>query len=346
MFGCLYYTNLSADQHRLLEGALQQAVEMPFVHGNREFFFEVQSGAASEPSSVSARYLIQKANLALHAISGQDAVYEVYDDDIEADIQHNSQVEQALRHAIERDELTLYYQPQQDLQSGQLIGFEALMRWQHQGEMISPAQFIPIAESTGLIHSLGNWALRDVIKQALAWQKLSNLNVGTVAVNVSAQEFARRDYIEDIEVALADYPIDPSLIQLEITESLLIVDEQVAIERMHSLKRLGFTLAIDDFGTGYSSFSYLSRFPVDKLKIDRSFVVNMQNGQRDVALVAAMVDVAQQLGIIVIAEGVESEQERNALRELGCDQIQGYLYGKPMTAAEATLFATQAVEVL
>jgi EAL domain-containing protein (putative c-di-GMP-specific phosphodiesterase class I) len=163
---------------------------------------------------------------------------------------------------------------------------------------------------------------------------------------VSAQEFARRDYIEDIEVALADYPIDPSLIQLEITESLLIVDEQVAIERMHSLKRLGFTLAIDDFGTGYSSFSYLSRFPVDKLKIDRSFVVNMQNGQRDVALVAAMVDVAQQLGITVIAEGVESEQERNALRELGCDQIQGYLYGKPMTAAEATLFATQAVEVL
>ena len=167
-----------------------------------------------------------------------------------------------------------------------------------------------------------------------------------LAVNVSAQEFGRSDFIEDIERALADCPARPEWIQLEITESLLIEGEDLAIARMHQLKELGFTLAIDDFGTGYSSFSYLSRFPVDKLKIDRSFIVNMANGVRDEAVVAAMIDVAHQLGIKVIAEGVETEQERVKLIALGCDQLQGYLYGRPLSVADATLFAVNQQEVV
>jgi EAL domain-containing protein (putative c-di-GMP-specific phosphodiesterase class I)/GGDEF domain-containing protein len=346
LFGCLYFSHLSQEQHQLLETALIQTVELPFVHGKREFFFQLQSGADSEPSSVSARQLIQQANQALHSIAGTDKHYQVHDEEIEAEILALYRMEQSLRHAIELDELTMVYQPQQDLMTNELVGFEALMRWRRSGEMVSPVVFIPIAEKTGLIHSMGNWALRDVLKQSIEWHGLDNTEVGVIAVNVSAQEFARRDFIEDVEIALADYPINPERIQLEITESLLIEDETIAIDRMHQLKALGFTLAIDDFGTGYSSFSYLSRFPIDKLKIDRSFIVNMKNGKRDIALVSAMVEVAHQLGIKVIAEGVETIEERNTLIELGCDQLQGYLYGKPMSVPQATLFAKEQTEVI
>jgi EAL domain-containing protein (putative c-di-GMP-specific phosphodiesterase class I)/GGDEF domain-containing protein len=346
LFGCLYYCHLTNDQHEQLEAVLTQTVEMPFTYGKREFFYEVQSGAVCEPSSVSARQLIQQANQALHSISGKDLRYRVFDASIEAEIQTGYRIEQALRHAVELDELSMVYQPQQDLKSGKLIGFEALMRWQNRGETVSPVVFIPVAEKTGLIHSIGNWGLRDVLKQCIDWEAMANVKVGVLAVNVSAQEFARRDFIQDVEVALVDYPVDPKNIQLELTESLLIEDEKIAIDRMHRLKALGFTLAIDDFGTGYSSFSYLSRFPIDKLKIDRSFIVNMSNGQRDVALVAAMVDVAHQLGMKVIAEGVETEKEKKQLIELGCDQIQGYLYGKPMSASQATLFSSKKTELL
>ena len=346
MFGCVFYSELNSDQHILLERLLNESVQRPFVQGRREFYFGIQSGAACEPSSISARQLIQRVNVALHSIAGRDKKYQVFDADIEATIQAADFIEQGLRHAIERDELQMFYQPQQDLVTGALIGFEALMRWRHLGDTISPVTFIPVAEKTGLIHSMGNWALRDVLKQAIDWDKMQSLHSGVIAVNVSAVEFARRDFIEDVESALADYPFDPKGIQLEITESLLLEDESVAIERMHKLKSLGFSLAIDDFGTGYSSFSYLSRFPVDKLKIDRSFIVNMKNGHRDVAIVAAMVDVAHQLGIQVIAEGVEELNEREILVSLGCDQLQGYYFGRPMSASEATVFASGQPEVL
>jgi len=346
MFGCVFYRELSAEQHQQLEVALNKSVEMPFFQGKREFYFSIQTGAASEPSSMSARQLIQRVNVALHSIAEQNKKYQVFDAKIEATIQTTEIIEQGLRHAIERDELQMLYQPQLDLQSGKLIGFEALMRWHHLGDTVSPVTFIPIAEKTGLIHSIGNWALRDVLKQAIDWKKINTFEIGTLAVNVSAVEFSRRDFIDDVIAALADYPFDPRGIQLEITESLLLEDESIAIERMHQLKSLGFSLAIDDFGTGYSSFSYLSRFPIDKLKIDRSFIVNMKNGKRDVAIVAAMVDVAHQLGIEVIAEGVEEKNEFEILVKLGCDQIQGFYYGRPMSASEATVFASGQSEVL
>ncbi|WP_320824927.1 putative bifunctional diguanylate cyclase/phosphodiesterase [Reinekea sp.] len=346
LFGCVYIGELRAHQHQSLAAALAATVEQPYKRKDREFYLGVQSGSASEPSSISARQLIQKANLALHAIDGKVANYQLFDQVIEADIQAGYQIEHALRHAIERDELTMVYQPQQDLRTGALIGFEALMRWHRAGTLISPVVFIPIAEKTGVIHSIGHWALRDVLQQSIAWQQMAGVSPGVLAVNVSAQEFGRSDFIEDIERALIDCLARPEWIQLEITESLLIEGEDLAIARMHQLKKLGFTLAIDDFGTGYSSFSYLSRFPVDKLKIDRSFIVNMANGVRDEAVVAAMIDVAHQLGIKVIAEGVETEQERVKLIALGCDQLQGYLYGRPLSVADAAIFALNQQEVL
>jgi EAL domain-containing protein (putative c-di-GMP-specific phosphodiesterase class I)/GGDEF domain-containing protein len=339
LFGCIYTDELTAQQHRDLALALAATVAQPYKRKDREFFLGVQSGSASEPSSITALQLIQKANLALHALDGKVADYQLFDQSIEADIQSGYQIEYALRHAIELDELSMVYQPQQDLRTGELIGFEALMRWHRAGNLISPVVFIPIAEKTGVIHSIGHWALRDVLQQSIDWQQMVGGFPGVLAVNVSAQEFARSDFIDDIERALVDCPALPEWIQLEITESLLIEGEDLAIARMHELKELGFSLAIDDFGTGYSSFSYLSRFPVDKLKIDRSFIVNMANGARDEAVVAAMIDVAHQLGIKVIAEGVETEQQRVKLIALGCDQLQGYIYGRPLSRAAATRFA-------
>jgi EAL domain-containing protein (putative c-di-GMP-specific phosphodiesterase class I)/GGDEF domain-containing protein len=346
LFGCLYQGELSTEVHRRLEKALDQTVLAPFSFGKRDYFFQIQSGAASAPASVSARQLIQRVNLALHSINGCEAVYRVYDHRIEADIQQQQRMEQSLRRAVELDELQMLYQPQQDLRSGKLVGFEALMRWHLKGQVISPVEFIPIAERTGLIHSMGNWALRDVFKQAIDWDALPAIDNTVIAVNVSASEFTRRSFIADVKSALNDYPVNPQKIQIELTESLLIEDESIAIERMHELKALGFSLAIDDFGTGYSSFSYLSRFPIDKLKIDRSFIVNLKNGARDLAVVAAMVDVAHQLDIEVIAEGVEQDSERQALISLGCDQLQGYFYGRPMSASQATIFATGQTEAL
>jgi len=346
MFGCLYTHSLSTDDHVVLEKNLEKAILKPFQSGKRDYYFTIQSGVVSEPSSITSRQLIQKANLALHAITDTDLSYQLYDASIEAEIHDTAIIEQALHHAIELNELEMVYQPQQSLDSNGLLGFEALMRWHHKGKLISPVIFIPIAEKTGLIHSMGNWALREVLKQSSIWYETKGLDAGIVAVNVSPQEFARSSFIRDVELALADYPIDPSRIQIELTESSLIEDEIVAIERMHELKRLGFTLAIDDFGTGYSSFSYLSRFPVDKLKIDRSFVVNLKNGPRDEAVVSAMVEVAHQLGIQVIAEGIETNEERKILKDKGCDQIQGYLYGRPMSVADSTLFASKQVEVI
>ena len=345
LFGCLYFSRLSDADHKTLMQALQQTVSQPFYHGNREYFLSIQSGVASETATVSARHIIQQANLALHALdSAVEQQYQLYDEQIEAEVLAEQTLEQRLRHAIEFNELLLYYQPQLDLHTGRLLGFEALMRWQRESDMILPGQFIPLAEKTGLIHSMGNWALCEVLKQRQDWRQLQQQAPQTIAVNVSAHEFARRDFIVDVEQALAISGGDADGVQLEITESLLIADEQIAIDKMRRLKDMGFSLAIDDFGTGYSSFSYLSRFPVDKLKIDQSFIANMSDSAGDEAIVAAMIDVAHQLDLKVIAEGVESAQQKQRLQEMGCDQVQGYFYGKPMTAVQATLFMTKQSE--
>lgn len=346
LFGCLYFGELSVEQIRTLEQLMQEGVEAPFSSGKREYFFNLQSGLVTVQSSENSRQMMQMASIALTSIAGKEKLLQIYDSDIKAKLQDAEVMRQALRHAVALDELAMFYQPQQCLRTGRLVGYEALMRWRRKGEIISPGIFIPIAEKTGLIHSIGDWGLREVLKQSISWSECQSLEAGTLAYNVSAQEFSRKDFIESVKQALIDYPASPQTIQIELTESLLIDDEQAAIEKMHTLKSLGFTLAIDDFGTGYSSFSYLSRFPVDKLKIDRSFVVNMANGERDIAIVAAMVNVAHQLGIIVIAEGVETAEEKTALIDLDCDQIQGYFYGKPMSSAEATLFTSKQSEDL
>ncbi|TXR51876.1 putative bifunctional diguanylate cyclase/phosphodiesterase [Reinekea thalattae] len=338
LFGCLYFGRLTERQCRYLTSLLEQCGEAPYVSGNREHYFKIKSGAVCEKSSRSAQFVMQKANIALDSLRDPEQSFLLFDESIEAEMRESERVHNALRHAVQLDELAMVYQPQQDLRTGSLVGFEALMRWNNHGKNVPPDVFIPLAEKTGLIHGIGNWAMREVLRQSIDWQNQPAIKLKQIAFNVSAQEFSRQDFIESIEVALADYPATPDTIQIELTESLLIDDEQAAIEKLHTLKELGFTVAIDDFGTGYSSFSYLSRFPIDKLKIDRSFITNMANGERDIAIVAAMINVAHRLGIGVIAEGVETLEQRDILLSMECDQIQGFLFGKPMNSVDATLF--------
>jgi EAL domain-containing protein (putative c-di-GMP-specific phosphodiesterase class I) len=224
----------------------------------------------------------------------------------------------------------LHYQPKIDLKSGQLTGMEALVRWQHpERGILSPAVFIPLAEESGLISPLGEWILRTACRQTRAWQ-LAGLPDLRVAVNLSVRQFAQEDLVGVIERVLQETGLSAGHLELEITESMLMKDADHSVWNLFQLKQLGVTLSIDDFGTGYSSLSYLRHFPVGYLKIDRSFVRDATNNANDAAIVGAIISMAHQLGLKVVAEGVETEAHRALLHDYGCDQMQGYLISAPL----------------
>jgi len=240
--------------------------------------------------------------------------------------------ESNLRRALERDELILHYQPQVDLRSDRIVGAEALMRWRHpELGLIMPGKFIPVLEETGLIMPAGEWAIRAACEQAKAWQ-----DEGTpvrVAVNLSAQQFRRQDLTSSVSRALSVTGLDPSLLELEITESTLMEKARASGVRLEQLKTdEGVQVSIDDFGTGYSSLAYLKRFPLDVLKIDRSFVRDIADDPDDAAIVSAIIGLAHSLRLKVLAEGVETGEQLAYLREQGCDRMQGFLFSKPLPA--------------
>jgi EAL domain-containing protein (putative c-di-GMP-specific phosphodiesterase class I) len=243
-------------------------------------------------------------------------------------------LERFLRHALEQDEFQVYYQPKINLVTGCVTGMEALLRWFHPGMgMISPVKFIPLAEETGLIVQIGAWVLRAACAQNQAWQQ-EGLPPLRVAVNLSARQFAQSGLHDMIIGVLEETGLAPQLLELEITESVTMENPEHAAILLKKLKALGISLAIDDFGTGYSSLSYLKRFPIDSVKIDRSFIKDIPDDEDDVAITQAVIAMAHSLRLKVIAEGVESEQHVEFLREHGCDEAQGYLFGKPMPADE------------
>jgi diguanylate cyclase (GGDEF)-like protein len=243
-------------------------------------------------------------------------------------------LEQDLRKAVEKEELELHYQPKLALRSGQLVGAEALVRWRGKdGEYIPPGNFIPLAEETGLIVPLGDLVLRMACKQARDWQKRYDQSP-RIAVNISSQQFYQSDLQQTIMKALFEAGAKPSSLQLELTESILMRDVEKTIATLDYLKSTGITLAIDDFGTGYSSLSYLTRFPIDALKIDRSFVMNVESNDDSATICAAIIALARELGLTVIAEGVETQEQVDFLRSHDCDEIQGYLFSKPISASE------------
>jgi EAL domain-containing protein (putative c-di-GMP-specific phosphodiesterase class I) len=268
---------------------------------------------------------------------GRDG-YRFFSEEMRSAISERMMIETHLRKAIARNQLRLYYQPQFSLQDGQLVGFEALVRWQHPDMgLVSPIRFIPVAESTGMIIPIGEWVLDEACRQAREWQIADLPNV-PIAVNLAAQQFRQLDLLSQISATLRHHKLTADRLALEVTESSLMNNMEQVIATLERLKALGLKIAIDDFGTGYSSLSYLKQFPIDKIKIDQSFVRSMLQSPGDDAIVQAVIAIAAKMGLGTIAEGVETRQQLDHLKQLGCDEVQGYYYSKPVPAAEAELF--------
>jgi diguanylate cyclase (GGDEF)-like protein len=239
-----------------------------------------------------------------------------------------------LRRALERQEFRLHYQPQVNLGSGELLGAEALIRWQHpQYGLVSPAQFIPLAEQSGQIVQVGEWVLRTACEQAMAFTA-AGMSPMLMSVNLSARQMRDENLIRTIRRTLEETGLPATRLELEITESMVMSDIDRSVAILNAIKALGVRIAMDDFGTGYSSLSYLKRFPIDRLKIDQSFIHDVTTDVSDAALTRTIIALAHNLGIRVLAEGVETGEQRAFLIEAGCDEAQGYFYGKPVAAAD------------
>jgi EAL domain-containing protein (putative c-di-GMP-specific phosphodiesterase class I) len=262
------------------------------------------------------------------------AHHKVFDPDMEAEAHERLLLEGGLRRALERGEFRLHYEPTVVLETGEVIGFEALIRWEHpERGLIRPAEFVPLAEENGLIVPMGKWVIEEVCRQAREWHKERPMGPPiVVSVNLSARQFKHPLLVQEISEALQRSGLDPSALTLEITETVMMESGEGLIRRLEELKSLGVMLAIDDFGTGYSSLSYLARFPLDYLKVDRSFIAGLDKSERNVVLVSAVINLAKTLGLRVVAEGVETESQLLILRSLDCGLGQGYLFARPRPA--------------
>jgi diguanylate cyclase (GGDEF)-like protein/PAS domain S-box-containing protein len=281
--------------------------------------------------------LIRYADVAMaKAAQNIESNFLFYSEEMNQRAKEHLRIESELRQALQNKELMLYYQPKVSLRSGRIVGAEALLRWRHPLRgLVSPGVFIPVAEETGLILDLGEWVLEEACRQVSAWRD-ANLIMPPIAVNLSARQFDA-GLPKRIATVLERYGVQPDQINLEITESLLVRGTDGVIAIMNQLVAMGMALALDDFGTGYSSLAYLKKFPISTLKIDRSFVIGLPYEENDCAIARAIVTMAQQLRQEIVAEGVETAEQMAFLRELGCDQLQGYLFSQPVPAAE---FAT------
>jgi len=239
-------------------------------------------------------------------------------------------LESALRRALERDQFALHYQPKVDMASGQITGVEALLRWTHPDlGVLPPAQFIPLAEETGLIVPIGRWVLKEACAQNMAWQRCG-LRPVSMAVNLSPRQFVDEHLLQDIDEALAASGMSAVLLQLEVTESMVMRNVSRAVKVLDAIQRRGIRLAIDDFGTGYSSMSLMKQFPIDTIKIDRSFVRDLPDDSEDKAIAQAIISMGKALGMTVVAEGVETAEQQTFLRDHACDEMQGFLFSKPL----------------
>lgn len=299
--------------------------------GQTEVYVTASIGISLFPeNSPSADSLLREADTAVHqakALGRQRFCF--YSTSMNADAQARLALDAALRRALERQEMVLHYQPKLALQTGRVCGAEALIRWQRDGRLESPAVFIPLAETSGLIESIGAWVIDEACRQLRVWLD-AGWHEGKVAVNVSARQFRSGSLVSVVTRALAMHGVPPACLELELTESMLMDDPVRTIETLQALKHLGVQLSLDDFGTGYSSFAYLSRFPLDALKIDQSFVRNLP-AQREAGVIAvSIIDLAHRLGLRVIAEGIETAEQLTYLRDHGCDEMQGYLFSRPL----------------
>jgi len=318
-------------------------LEQPIAAHGHEVFVTASIGIATFPEDgVTSEILIRNADTAMyHAKQQGKAAFQYYSAAMNAASVERLTLESGLRRAIDDGSLAVYYQPEIDARTGRIVGAEALLRWRHpQRGYISPATFIPIAEDSGLILPIGEWVLRQACRQAVEWQR-AGLPKIRVAINVSGVQFRRQDLIELVRDTLRSTGLAAPLLRIEITETVIVSARERAVELLSQLRKLGVSLALDDFGTGYSSLSYLKSFPIDTLKIDRSFVAEMLTDHRTASIIEAIISMTRILGLNVLAEGVEDLEQFGFLRQLGCDSVQGFYVSAAIPAAEfATLLRT------
>jgi diguanylate cyclase (GGDEF)-like protein len=311
---------------------LLAALRPPFTVDGREVFVTASIGiAVSIAEDSDPDELLRRSDIALYqAKAAGKARAMLFDPEMNARAKARLELETDLRHALERDELRVEYQPEVDLATGAVVGVEALLRWQHPRRgLLAPDEFIPLAEETGLILSVGEWVFREACRQARAWQaQAPEAPPLLLSVNLSAREFQCKELVEQVGVVLDETGLDPAGVRLEITESAMMHDIETTIGALRALKQLGVQLAIDDFGTGYSSLSYLRRFPVDCVKIDRSFIAALGQDDGTAAIVSAITALARALGVDVTAEGIETAGQLAQLQALGCRRGQGYLFSR------------------
>lgn len=329
----------SADDLSIVAGKILRSLNQPFIMEGKEIFVTASVGAALFPRDGDhGEILLRNADVAMYRVKehGRNN-YRFYAPDMTHMAIDRLDMEGNLRRALERDELQVYYQPLVDLRSGSIVGAEALVRWQHPRiGMIQPGEFIPLAEDTGLIIPLGQLVLRRVCTDIIDWQAGDLLPV-KISINLSAREFRQDDLSAAIGKVLDETGVDGSRLAFELTESMVMHDVENTLLTLRELKNLGATISLDDFGTGYSSLSYLKRFPIDTLKIDRSFVRDIHQDKDDAAIAHAVIAMAHKLGIAVIAEGVETLDQLELLRQFSCDEMQGYLFSRPVPVAEFAL---------
>jgi EAL domain-containing protein (putative c-di-GMP-specific phosphodiesterase class I) len=311
------------------------------VYG-KEFQITASVGISTFPADgEDLRALLKNADMAMYRAKQQGNAYQFYAEQMSAHSVERLELEAALRQALERDELRLYYQPKVDSRTGRVTSIECLLRWQHPTlGVVQPDQLVPLAEETGLIVPIGKWALRTACLQARAWAE-QGLPLFRIAVNLSARQFMSATLLEDVVEIIAATEMNPRLVEFEVTESMMMHEPEEAVKLLRDLKAIGVRLTIDDFGTGYSSLAYLKRLPIDCVKIDASFIRGIPVDASDVAITETIIAMSRSLGLKVVAEGVETRDQARFLEQRGCDEMQGFYFSRPLPAESLAAYLRQ-----
>jgi diguanylate cyclase (GGDEF)-like protein len=343
-FTILLEDDADADDAILVAERIIDELQAPFSLLGYELFVTASIGIALSSSIPSRPNLVEDllrdADVAMYrAKATSKAKYALFEPSMKDDAMEQLQLANDLRRAIERDEFVIHYQPRVELASGKVVGVEALLRWKHpERGLVWPDDFISLAEEMGLIISIGREVIQQVCQQAQVWHKQYLLDPPLLmSINISAKQLQYSNFAEDITQILQEFEVNPNAIELEITESVVMGDDENIVDKLGELKNLGVHLAIDDFGTGYSSLSYLKRLPVETLKIDKSFIGGLGKNPKDRLIASATISLAQTLGLRVVAEGVETAKQAMHLRKLGCDLAQGNYFAKALTSEEVSV---------
>jgi diguanylate cyclase (GGDEF)-like protein len=336
----------SLEEVEALIGRWMRTLTEPYYLTGMELHVTASIGIARYPADGSgSEELLARADAAMyHAKHHGRNTFRFFDSGVMGFSRERLEIEGELRSALTHNQLVLYYQPKIDIASGEMRSVEALIRWQHPTRgFVPPGSFIPIAEESGLILEIGDWVIREACRQAREWQ-VKGLPFLRVAVNVSPLQFRHADFVDKVSAALKLHSLEPTYLEIELTEATLMSNAETSVALLNELSRLGVVVAVDDFGTGYSSMSYLQRFPIDKLKIDRSFISDVASNASDASIVRAIISLAHGLRLKVIAEGVESEEQLTILRRMGCDQYQGFYRSAAVPAAHIETLSRTALD--